>query len=80
MDDVKEVLETLVFKEIQAMTKTGQWYTVRIMPYRTHENVIDGVVITFADITALKQLEKSQSEKEERLKALLSRDNPEVRT
>jgi two-component system, chemotaxis family, CheB/CheR fusion protein len=33
--DVKEVIETLVFEEIQTMTKTGQWYTVRIMPYRT---------------------------------------------
>ena len=74
------MLETLVFQEIQAMTKTGQWYTLRIMPYRTHENVIDGVVITFADITALKQLEISLRANEERLEALLGRDNPEVRT
>ena len=80
VEDVKEVLETLVFKEIQVMTKTGQWYTVRIMPYRTHENVIDGVVITFADITALKQLEISLRENEERLRVLLSRDDPEVGT
>ena len=78
-EDVKEVLETLVFKEIQAMTKTGQWFTVRIMPYRTHENVIDGVVITFADITALKQLEISLRENEEHLKVLQSRDDLEVR-
>ena len=78
-EDVKEVLETLVFKEIQAMTKTGQWFTVRIMPYRTHENVIDGVVITFADITALKQLEISLRENEERLKVLQSDDDLEVR-
>jgi len=80
VDDAKEVLETLIFKESQAMTKDGRWYTVRIMPYRTHENVIDGVVITFADITALKQLEISLRENEERLKALLSREDPEVRT
>jgi chemotaxis methyl-accepting protein methylase/PAS domain-containing protein len=80
VEDVKEVLETLVFKEIQAMTKDGQWYKVRVMPYRTHENVIDGVVITFADITALKQLEISLRENEERLRTLLSRDDPEVRT
>jgi two-component system, chemotaxis family, CheB/CheR fusion protein len=79
-EDVKEVLETLVYKETQAMTKTGQWYTVRIMPYRTHENVIDGVVITFANITALKQLEISLRENEERLKVLLSMNDPEVRT
>ena len=80
VEDVKEVLETLVFREIQAKTNTGQWFTVRIMPYRTHENVIDGVVITFADITALKQLELSLRENEERLQVLLSRDNPEVGT
>ncbi len=80
VDDVKEVLETLAFKEVQAMTKTGQWYTVRIMPYRTHENVIDGAVITFVDITALKQLEISLRENEEHLQALLSCQNPEMRT
>jgi two-component system CheB/CheR fusion protein len=67
------VLETLVYKETQVMTRTGQWYTVRIMPYRTHENVIDGVVITFADITAFKQLEIALRENEERLKVLLGR-------
>jgi chemotaxis response regulator CheB len=53
---------------------------LRIMSYRTHENVIDGVVITFADITALKQLEISLRENDERLKVLLSRDDPGVRT
>jgi hypothetical protein len=76
---IERRMNILVFKEIQAMTNTGQWYTVRIMPYRTHENVIDGVVITFADITALKQLEISLRENEERLQVLLGRDNPEVR-
>jgi hypothetical protein len=42
--------------------------------------VIDGVVITFADITAVKKLEISLRENEERLKVLFSRDDPEVRT
>jgi PAS domain-containing protein len=38
-------------------TRDGRWYRVRIMPYRTQDNVIDGVVVTFIDITAIKQLE-----------------------
>jgi hypothetical protein len=35
----------------------GRWFTVRIMPYRTLENMIDGVVMTFSDITVAKTLE-----------------------
>jgi len=55
--DSEEVLRTLVFHEKQVQTKDGRWYRVRIMPYRTQENVIDGVVITFIDITEIKMLE-----------------------
>ena len=36
----------------RSRTRDGRWFTVRIMPYRTLENVIDGVVITFTDATA----------------------------
>ena len=56
-EDVQEVLRTLVFVEKQAVTRDGRWYTVRIIPYRTLDNVINGVVITFVDITASKTLE-----------------------
>ena len=55
--DAREVLRTLVFKEQRAVTKGGRWYAVRIMPYRTSENVIDGVVITFTDVTSSQTLE-----------------------
>lgn len=57
LDDALEVLRTLVFQEREAPTHDGRWYRVRIMPYRTQDNVIDGVVITFIDITVIKQLE-----------------------
>ena len=53
----EEVLRTLVFQEKQVNTHDGRWYRVRIMPYRTQENVINGVVITFIDITEIKMLE-----------------------
>ncbi|MGD0960420.1 MAG: chemotaxis protein CheB [Methylomonas sp.] len=55
--DTQEVLSTLVFVEKHIRTYDGRWFKVRIMPYRTQENVIDGVVITFIDITENKLLE-----------------------
>lgn len=55
--DVSEVLETLVFKEVQVQSTDSRWYSLRIIPYRTAENVIDGAVLTFMDITNQKNLE-----------------------
>ena len=55
--DAQEVLRTLVFSEKQITSRDAGWYIVRIMPYRTLENVIDGVVITFIDISEAKRLE-----------------------
>jgi two-component system CheB/CheR fusion protein len=54
IDDAKEVLRTLIFKEIELQTKDDLWYQMRILPYRTMSNLIDGVVITFTNITNLK--------------------------
>jgi two-component system CheB/CheR fusion protein len=56
-DDAQETLRTLVFSEKQILASDGRWFSVRIMPYRRLDNVIDGAVITFVDITATKQLE-----------------------
>ena len=57
VEDAKEVLRTLVPAEKAVSTHDGRWYTVRIMPYRTMDDRIDGVVITFANITVAKKLE-----------------------
>ncbi len=70
-EEAREVLRTLVFSEKQITTTDGRWYTVRIMPYRTMEDVIGGVVITFANITAAKVLERELREEVARLKNLL---------
>ena len=56
-EDTREVLRTLVSSEKPIATNAGLWFKVRIMPYRTLDNRIDGVVITFTDITAAKSLE-----------------------
>lgn len=55
--DAREVLRKLGFIEKPITTRDGRWFTVRLMPYRTLEDRIDGVVITFADITVAKTLE-----------------------
>jgi two-component system CheB/CheR fusion protein len=59
VQDCREVLRTLVFKLAEVHTQDGHWYLMRIMPYRTAENVIDGVVITLVDINPVKLAEKS---------------------
>ena len=56
--DAEEVLRTLIFQERQVGTHDGRWYRVRIMPYRTQENLIDGVVITFIDISEIRRLQQ----------------------
>jgi len=53
----KEVLDTLVFKETSVSTHDGRWFIVRIMPYRTFDDRIDGLVITLIDITKSKKME-----------------------
>jgi two-component system CheB/CheR fusion protein len=55
--DAREVLQKLGFTEKPINTRDRRWFTVRIMPYRTLDDRIDGVVITFADITVAKTLE-----------------------
>ncbi len=65
-DDATAVLTTLIFSEKQVCTEDGRWYRVRIMPYRTQDNVIDGVVVTFIDITGIKQLEARLRKREAR--------------
>jgi PAS domain-containing protein len=56
-DDAQNTMRTLVFSEKQIQTTDQRWFSVRIMPYRRLDNVIDGAVITFVDITATKELE-----------------------
>ncbi len=58
-------MDKLTTKEWQVETKTGQWFLVRALPYRTLDNVIDGAVLTFTDITPMKLLDRSLKEKED---------------
>lgn len=58
--DAREVLRTLIFKELEIVTQAGAWYSIRMLPYRTSGNVIDGLVLTFIDITKQKQIEQAR--------------------
>jgi two-component system, chemotaxis family, CheB/CheR fusion protein len=59
-EDAREVMQTLAVKEIEVATQDDKWYALRMLPYRTSENVIDGLVITFVDITKQKQMDQEQ--------------------
>jgi two-component system CheB/CheR fusion protein len=64
VEDAREVMKTLVFIKKQIPTKDERWFSVRIMPYRTFDDRIDGLVITFFNITDLKQMEAELQGKE----------------
>jgi two-component system CheB/CheR fusion protein len=61
LSDAASVGETLHASEKQASAPDGNWYLVRIRPYRTARNTVEGVVITFVDITDAKHTESLQA-------------------
>jgi two-component system, chemotaxis family, CheB/CheR fusion protein len=79
--DVQAVLDTLVPKEVEVQTRAGEWFQMHIRPYRTLENVIEGAVITFAEITLLKRTEAALRDSEVyRRLAVLVRDSRDAVT
>lgn len=56
VEKCRDVLRTLKFFECEVRTKNGGWYQMRIVPYRTTENLIDGLVITFVNIRSTSEL------------------------
>ncbi len=73
--NVIEVLRTLVSVESVISTNDGRWFNVRIMPYRTSDDHIDGVVITFNDITTTKLSEVAMVVSETRYRRLFETAN-----
>jgi two-component system, chemotaxis family, CheB/CheR fusion protein len=56
VEDVQSVLDTLAIKEVTMQTRAGKWYTMHLQPYRTLDNIIEGAVITFIDITEMRRV------------------------
>lgn len=59
IEDSRDVQQTLILKEREVETTDGQWYFMRILPYRTAKNTIEGLVLTFLNITKMKYAEQS---------------------
>jgi two-component system CheB/CheR fusion protein len=58
LSEAQAVLETLDHKQLEIRTSEGQHYEAEVRPYRTAENLIDGVVLTFTDVSRVKNLQK----------------------
>jgi len=69
--DISDVLDRLMTTEREVPTADGRWLLLRLLPYRTSDNRIDGVVLTFLDITERRNAETRVRESEERLRALI---------
>jgi PAS domain S-box-containing protein len=74
--DTQSVLNTLAPIEVDVQTMGGKWYTLRIQPYRTLDNVIEGAVLTFVDISETKKAQDELREAQAILNAAL--DNSQV--
>jgi two-component system CheB/CheR fusion protein len=74
----REVLRSLAVMEREIATNDGRWFSVRIMPYRTHDDRIDGLVLTFTDITKAKELEAALRAAQDALRQRLATQGQET--
>jgi two-component system CheB/CheR fusion protein len=64
---VKGVLDDLQNREHEVQNQEGRWFVLRAQPYRTTENVVEGVVLTFSDITQQKRVQEELYQHEQLL-------------
>jgi two-component system CheB/CheR fusion protein len=62
-DDAREVLRTLIPRSRCVATKNARWFDVKVMPYRTQDDRIDGVALTFIDCTDLQAVVTAVNER-----------------
>src|SRR6056297_4043593 len=79
MENVRSVLINLVPVEMEISTKKGKWYLMKILPYRTVNNVVEGIVITFLDIDEKKKFE-DKLKKERNLLVRILENSPVGKT
>jgi two-component system CheB/CheR fusion protein len=70
-DIITEVIDTVTVKELEVQDTRGRWYLMRIRPYKTIENKIDGATVVLIDIEALKLHEKEIQESREYAEAIV---------
>ena len=65
--ELRRVRDEEVHVEVEVRTNDGDWHLLRALPYRTEQNEVDGLVVAFIDITALKRAEASRKGVESQL-------------
>ncbi len=70
VEDAQEALRTLSLKEVEIRATNDTWYSMRVLPYRTTQNVIEGVVVTFVDISDRKHAEMALEETQRRYRGI----------
>jgi two-component system CheB/CheR fusion protein len=79
--DTQAVLNTLIPTEIDVQTREGKYFTMRILPYRTMDNVIEGAVITFVEVTEIVRTREALRKANEMLRlAVVVRDASDAMT
>ena len=78
--EVLQVIDSMITKTMEIQDNQGHWYSVRIRPYKTLDNRIDGAVITFIDISAVKDIDriKKSLARERRLATVVSNSNDAI--
>ncbi|MFP4470910.1 MAG: CheR family methyltransferase [Bacteroidales bacterium] len=71
-EKAREVLETLIPKEAEVVQQNNRYYWMRILPYRTMQDSIEGLVITFIDITEQKKIQAEGFRHQEQYKLLFT--------
>jgi two-component system CheB/CheR fusion protein len=74
VEDARTVLERLQPSDTEVVDELGRWYIRHVAPYRTGTDRIDGVVVTFTDISGRKQAEEALRANEERLRKVVETD------
>jgi two-component system CheB/CheR fusion protein len=69
-EDATSVFESLAVVEREVVSADGRWYILRLLPYRSSEDHIDGTVLTFIDITHRRNAEEELRASEERVRLI----------
>lgn len=77
-DDAHEVLRSLAPAESEVRTKDGRWLLMRLRPYRTVEDRIDGIVVSFVEITQRREAEERLRQSEERYREMVDETTEEA--